>query len=102
VGTVAEREDALRVHLGQMELVSFLMHKKVFVPELVYEYWWRYFDEPLRDPAIKSWVQFRRLGDPALLRHYLRRCELWADQLDREQGRPGRSFLKRLATRLNF
>lgn len=98
LGTVTggDLEEETRVLIGQLELVSLLMRKNVFDSELVYNYWWRYFDEPLQKPQINSWIQLCREQDPALFEHYLHRCKVWADRLDKELGRPQRAWWKRL------
>ncbi len=85
--TGGEREDALYVFFGQLELVSLLVRKNVFDSELVYNYWWRYYDEPLQNPDINSWVQLSRESDSALYEHYLAQCKRWASRLDKEIGR---------------
>jgi hypothetical protein len=89
-------EEETRVLLGQLELVSLLIRKNVFDAELVYNYWWRYFDEPLQKSQINSWIQLSREQDSSLFEHYLHRCKVWADRLDKEIGRKRRPWWKRL------
>lgn len=80
-------EEALRVFVGQLELVSLLIQLEAFDSELVYNYWWRYFDEPLGNPDINSWVQLTQEQDAAMFRHYVLQCKRWATRLDVEIGR---------------
>jgi hypothetical protein len=94
--TGGDLEEETRILIGQLELVSLLMRKNVFDSELVFNYWWRYFDEPLQKPQINSWIQLCREQDPSLFEHYLHRCKVWADRLDKELGRPRRTWWKRL------
>jgi hypothetical protein len=91
-----ELEEQTRIFVGQLELVSLLVRKAVFDAELVYNYWWRYFDEPLRNSQINAWVQLSREDDAALFEHYLHRCKAWADRLDKETGRARRPWWKRM------
>ena len=94
--TGGEMEEWLYVFFGQLELVSLLVRKNAFDSELVYNYWWRYFDEPLRNPDINSWLQLNRESDPASYEHYQAQCKRWADRLDKEIGRPRRPLWQRL------
>lgn len=80
-------EDETYVFMGQLELVSLLLEKDVFDAEILYNYWWRYFDEPLQNAQINTWVALRREADSTVLEHYLRRCKRWADRIDLELGR---------------
>jgi hypothetical protein len=95
----AAMEEELYVFLGQLELVSLLIRKNVFDAELVYNYWWRYYDEPLQNPIINSWVQLNRESDSALYEHYLAQCKRWGNRLDKEIGRPRRSVWQKLRAR---
>lgn len=38
----------------------------MFDGDFVYNYWWRYFDEPLRNADRISWIQLSREADAAL------------------------------------
>ena len=73
--TPSELEEELWIHLGQMAMVSFLMRENVFEPELVYQYWWRYFDEPLRNQAAKNWIEKQGLPADAVTAYALIRPE---------------------------
>lgn len=92
-------EDELHIFFGRLELVSLLIGQRVFDSELVYNYWWQYFDEPLRQPSINSWVQLNQEADSAMYEHYMKQCKRWAHRLDKEIGRLRPSLLSRLFTR---
>jgi len=85
-------EDEIYVFMGQLELVALLLQRDVFDNEIVYNYWWRYFDEPLQSEQINTWISLRREDDASVLEHYLRQCKKWSSKLDAELGRDARKF----------
>lgn len=86
-GSQTEIEDDVYVFMGQLEMISLLVRNKAFDGELVYTFWWRYFDEPLQNSQINNWVLLKQATDSSLFNHYVALCEKWADRLDKEQGR---------------
>lgn len=97
-GTLAgsELEEEFRIFFNQLELVSLLVDRAAFDGELVYNYWWRYFDEPLSFQDINTWVLLHQTTDSAVFLHYVQRCKAWAERIDVEAGRsPPRSWWRR-------
>ena len=95
--TEGSLEEEIYIFTGQLELVALLLHRKIFDEELVYNYWWRYFDEPLQNKQINTWIVLHREADSAVLEHYLKRCEIWSTKLDIELGRkPTQSWWMKL------
>ena len=87
--------------MARLELISMLVRKKGFDGEIVYSYWWKYFDEPLSVPSINAWIKELQQKDASVLCDYVLMCKKWADRLDREQGRLQLSWFKRVVRRLN-
>jgi hypothetical protein len=86
-----ELEDEIYIFMGQLELISLLLQRAVFDNELVYNYWWRYFDEPLHSAQINTWIALKREDDSSVLEHYLAQCKKWSSRLDVELGRKKQS-----------
>ncbi|ARV17818.1 hypothetical protein AEP_00861 [Curvibacter sp. AEP1-3] len=81
------KSEEVYAFFGQLELISLLVSKKAFDKEIVYNFWWRYFDEPLRVKALNTWLQIERESDSEMFIHYCDLCKEWAKRIDREQGR---------------
>lgn len=93
----SELEEEMRVFFNQLELVSLLVDRGAFDAEVVYNYWWRFFDEPLAFQEINTWVLLHQTNDSAVFLHYVRRCKAWAERIDVECGRSKpRSWWRRI------
>jgi hypothetical protein len=85
--TSGEIERDLYTLLGHLELVAYLVHVEAFDSELVYNFWWHYFDEPLLRSQINTLIMLHLEQDGTKYQHYLALCEKWATRIDSELGR---------------
>ena len=84
--SIADKSDEVYSFFAQLELISFLVKKKAFDAEIVYNFWWRYFDEPLRIHDVNTWLMLERATDAHLFEHYVGLCQKWSRRIDKEQG----------------
>jgi hypothetical protein len=75
-------DDAAKSMLGMLDTVALLVKKKAFDKELVYNYWWAYFIDAKKNPAVEAWIKARHDLDKHVLEHFLelhaefkKRCE---------------------------
>jgi len=85
---IADKSDDVYWFFAQLELISLLVNNKAFDAEIVYNFWWRYFDEPLKIHEINTWLLLERASDAHLFEHYLALCKKWSRRIDKEQGNP--------------
>lgn len=78
-------EEAL-VFFGHLELVAVMMKMEAFDEEIVYQYWWRYFYDPLNLPLTKKWIEDRRRADPAVLENFIAVAQKWRTRIEQEMA----------------
>jgi len=83
---IEDKSDEVYAFFAQLELISLLVKKKAFDEELVYNFWWRYFDAPLKSKEINTWLMFEQASDQQVFSRYLELCRKWTKQIDLEQG----------------
>lgn len=79
-------DDEALVFFGHLELVAVMMKMEAFDEEIVYQYWWRYFYDPLNLPLTKKWIEDRRRADPAVLENFIAIAQKWRTRIEEEMA----------------
>ena len=78
--------DDVKEFFGELDQMALLVNMKAFDTELVYNFWWKYFYDPLAQPPIKSIFESFRQTDKTIFVNYIKLCEKWRKRIQKESG----------------
>ncbi|WVN41773.1 hypothetical protein AOB54_09945 [beta proteobacterium MWH-UniP1] len=76
----------LKTFFNELDLIALLVLRKGFDEELVYNYWWKFFYQPIYVPEIKVFIEDQQAKDKAAYENYLKLVKKWEKQIKRELG----------------
>jgi len=79
-------EDEIHHFFGELDQIALLVIKKGFDNELVYNYCWNYYYDPLILPEVKKVFETERRSDLTIYENYLELSNTWKVRILKERG----------------